>query len=120
MMQRRWFGSLSLAWVLPSSVLAGRADPLSSLLAQLTVEQSTAARLGHAYLAVSDVGRLAATESRLRRAADGGVDGLRRAVATLARADLARGDTVLVDGWVLARAEAEVLALSTYHRAWAC
>ena len=119
-MQRRWFGSLSLAWVLPSSVLAGRADPLSSLLAQLTAEQSTAARLGYAYLAVSDVGRLAATESRLRRAADGGVDGLRRAVATLARADLARGDTVLVDGWVLARAEAEVLALTTYHRAWAC
>ena len=120
MMQRRWFGSLSLAWVLPSSVLADRADPLSSLLARLTAEQSTVARLGHAYLAVADVGRLAATEVRLRRAADGGVDGLRRVVATLARADLARGNTVLVDGWVLARTEAEVLALTAYHRVWAC
>jgi hypothetical protein len=120
MMQRRRFGSLSLAWVLPSSVLAERADPLPSLLAQLTAKQSTATRLGHAYLAVADVRRLAATESRLRRAADGGVDGLRRAVATLAQADLARGNTVLVDGWVLARAEAEVLALTAYHRVWAC
>ena len=85
----------------------GGPDPLADLLAQLTLEQSTAARMGNAYLAVADQCRLATTEAGLRGSCGEGVAGLRQAIAALVRADLARGDTVLVEGWVLARAEAE-------------
>ena len=50
-------------------------DPLPALLAQLTLEQSTAARMGRAYLAVAEHDRLATTEARLGRACDEGVPG---------------------------------------------
>ena len=123
-MQRRLFAYLSLAWIspgtLPVSPTTEGPDPLPALLAQLTLEQSTAARMGRAYLAVAEHDRLATTEARLSRACDEGVAGLRLAIAALAREDLARGDTVLVEGWVLARAEAEALALISLNPTRSC
>jgi hypothetical protein len=76
--------------------------------------------MGEAYLAVAAPRRLAVTEARLGRSCGAGVAGLRRAVADLAREDLACGDTVLVDGWVLARAEAEAMALISLYGTGRC
>jgi hypothetical protein len=124
-MQRRLFTCLGLAWA--STILSARAasatdavDPLATLLARMTPERAAAARLGRAYLAVADQERLAATAASLRCTCGDGVAGLRQAVAARARADLARGDTVVVDGWVLARAEAETLALIALHEPRPC
>ena len=125
-MKRRFFAYLSLAWISPATLSVPPAtategsDPLPALLAQLTLDQSTAVRMGQAYLAVAEHGRLAATEARLGRARGEGVAGLRQAIAALVRADLARADTILVDGWVLARAEAETLALISIERTRSC
>ena len=41
---------------------------------------------------------------------------LRAHLQSLRHADFAAGDTVALDGWVLARSEAEVLALVALHR----
>ena len=90
------------------------------LLVQLTPEQSTARRMGEAYLAVAEKGRLVTTAVKLRGSCGEGVPGLRQAVAALVREDLARGDTVLVEGWVLARAEAEALALISLNQTRSC
>ena len=98
----------------------GGPDRLADLLAQVTLERATATRMGNAYLAVADQCRLAITEAGLRGSCGEGVVGLRLAIAALVRADLARGDTVLVDGWVLARAEAETLALISIHATRSC
>jgi hypothetical protein len=49
-----------------------------------------------------------------------GVPGLRQAVAALVRDDFANGETVLVEGWVLARAEAETLALISLNQGRSC
>ena len=86
-------------------------DGLPERLLRLTSHHSSAGRLGAAYLAAADRDRLALTARRLRDLGSIDQPGLRLAIAELAREDLACGDTVLVDGWVLARAEAEVLAL---------
>ena len=98
----------------------GGPDRLADLLAQVTLERATATRMGNAYLAVADQCRLATTEAGLRGSCGEGVVGLRQAIAALVRADLARGDTVLVEGWVLARAEAETLALISIHQTRSC
>ena len=58
-----------------------------------------------------DGGRLAQTLRRLRARNPTRTEELRDAIADLTREDLACRDMVIVDGWVLARAEAEVLAL---------
>ena len=125
-MQRRLFAYLSLAWSASASFLsspgsaAEQPDRLPALLVQLTPEQSTARQMGEAYLAVAEKGRLATTVAKLRGSCGEGVPGLRQAVAALAREDFTRGETVLVDGWVLARAEAETLALIAIHAARSC
>ena len=127
MVQRRLlFAVLSMAWVSPASLLASPAAAtegtatLADLLPLLTREQSIAARMGTAYLAVAEHDRFAATEAELQSACVQGVTGLRQAVAALVRRDLARGDTVLVEGWVLARAEAETLALISLYGTRSC
>lgn len=43
-------------------------------------------------------------------------DQLRARLQTLRDADFAAGDTVTLDGWILARSEAEALALSALYR----
>lgn len=88
------------------------ADDLRGLLVRLTPDVATARRLGRAYLAslASDAG-LRAMLARLEAARPQDVAALRDVAAGLARADLARGEVVVVEGWVLARAEAEILAL---------
>ena len=58
-----------------------------------------------------DEGRLAGTLRQLHEKEPTRVEELRGAIADLAREDFARHDMVIVDGWVLARAEAEALAL---------
>ena len=125
-MRRRLFAYLALAWASPASLRTrpassmGEADRLADLLALVTLERATATRMGNAYLAVGDQCRLATTEAGLRDSCDEGVAGLRLAIAALVRADLARGDTVLVEGWVLARAEAEALALISLNQTRSC
>ena len=98
----------------------GGPDRLADLLAQVTLERATATRMGNAYLAVADQCRLAITEAGLRGLCGEGVVGLRLAIAALVRADLARGDTVLVEGRVLARVEAEALALISLNQTRSC
>ncbi|MFL5332834.1 MAG: hypothetical protein ACJ8H8_06565 [Geminicoccaceae bacterium] len=116
-MERRYFRSfLFLLTLFPLSV--GRQvlakvpqRDFASLFGEVTSDYSTIDRLGSAYLAVVDEHRLAATLRRLRDKTPTRIAELRAAIAELAQEDLARHDTVLVDGWVLARAEAEALAL---------
>ena len=84
---------------------------LASLLGEFTLHYSTLDYLGSACLAVADERRLAATLRRLHERNPTRIAELRAAIAEFAQEDLARHDTVLVDGWVLARAEAEALAL---------
>jgi hypothetical protein len=125
-MQRRLFSSLVLAWAGTAwpparpAVAAGDPDALATMLAQVTPDRAAAARMGRAYLAVADRRRLAATEACLRGSCGATLAELRRTVADLTRKDLARSDTVLVEGWVLARAEAETLALIALHGAPTC
>lgn len=96
-MQKAWAG-------LPSRDLTG-------LLGTLTDDAGSAARLGASCLATVEAGRLAETRRRLGQRNPTRPHELRRAIAELAGEDLARRDLVVVDGWVLARAEAEALAL---------
>src|SRR5215208_5856765 len=114
-MKRRYFGSLALS--LPfASLAAGRQvlaevlpRDLASLIGELTSDHTMAARLGATYLAVADERQLTDTLRRFRERNPTRIAELRAALAELAQEDLARQDTVLVDGWVLARAEAEAL-----------
>src|SRR4051794_6518254 len=116
-MKRRYFGSLFLLLAIFSTttgrgVFAQRSPrDLASLFGEFTLHYSTLDYLGSACLAVADERRLAATLRRLRERNPTRIAELRVAIAELAQEDLARHDTVLVDGWVLARAEAEALAL---------
>ena len=116
-MRRRCFGSLAF----PSALLLGFSiskalagvppGDLAGLLGTLTDDAGTAARLGASCLATVEARRLAETQRRLGRLGPTRPHELRRAIAELAGEDLARRDLVVVDGWVLARAEAEALAL---------
>lgn len=84
---------------------------LAGLVAGLTRDRRSAARLGASCLAMVDDGRLALTWQRLRERRPTRTQELREELAGLVRDDLRRRDMVIVDGWVLARAEAEALAL---------
>src|SRR6476619_3806167 len=116
-MRRRNFGSLivSLGYLLNCSTEKVYANipsrDFASLIDELTEDDAPASHLGTSYLAMVDGGRLAQTLRRLRARNPTRTEELRDAIADLTREDLACRDMVIVDGWVLARAEAEVLAL---------
>jgi hypothetical protein len=92
---------------------AGAEGPLglAELLPTVINDRAMASLLGAAYLRQADSKRLDRTLERLRQRGPTSVAILHSAVAELAREDLARRQTVVVEGWVLARAEAETLAL---------
>jgi hypothetical protein len=118
MTRRRHLLSLGLAiaasgfGAAPAALRQPWADGWRELLLSLSADHPTARRLGQRYLATGDdTAPLAATLRRLadHRPSDAGA--LRAAIAHAVRDDLAVGDTVVVDGWVLARSEAQVLGL---------
>jgi hypothetical protein len=87
------------------------AGALGGRLLSLVGDEAVARALGRRYLAsLPDATALAGAMDRLRALAPKDGAALRSAVAAAA-ADLAAGEVVVVAGWVLARAEAEALAL---------
>jgi hypothetical protein len=109
----RLVGGLAIAAPIsgPAAAAAsGRHGELDGLLQGFTGDPALARELGRRYLASrpSATG-LAAARARLSGPAT--VDGRALRAAIAAAADLAAGDVVVVAGWVLARAEAETLAL---------
>jgi hypothetical protein len=95
-------------------------DPIPFLL-ELVPDNPTSQRLGAKaiqYLSRPDgpvitpgklLGALAETPSST-------VHQLRLHLQSLRNADFAAGDTITLDGWILARSEAEAIALVTLHR----
>lgn len=88
---------------------------LDAMLGIVFADLEAARAVGRAYLAGDP--RAAAGAARLAdalaaAAAAHGPEGARRRVAALRESALRRGDVVLVDGWVLARAEAELCVLA--------
>ena len=105
-------GSFCFAIIPVRSTWAGTGpDELAKLLGLMTSDPPKVRRLAAAVLDAAEGGRLATTLRHLRQQGHTRVADLRAAIADMARDDLAHGDTVLVDGWVLARAEAEALVL---------
>ncbi|UYN93993.1 MAG: hypothetical protein KIT25_18355 [Enhydrobacter sp.] len=100
----------------PASGMAPRRDGLRSLIAHW----DAACLIGRRYLAIAPEDRSA---SALCRALFGGplpsgggaaaVSHLRGIVEVRRREDFSRGDTVLIDGWLLARSEARLCALAS-------
>jgi hypothetical protein len=86
-----------------------RADPVD----RLGLDRDAAAAVGRAYLDAcpeeADPGRLEALLTGELR--EGSLDSVRRRLANRRRGDFARGDVVVVRGWVLARSEARLCAL---------
>jgi len=70
--------------------------------------------LGERYLAAfpEEAAALAPLAAEVRRAGAGGPAALRRAVGGRIRADFAAGQTVVLDGWVMARTEGRIAALA--------
>ncbi len=99
-------GAASLA-----GLAAGTLAPPPGVLASLVRDPRAAAPIAAAYLRqVPDAaGRLGALRDRLA-----GLDpaGARAWLAAARRDDFAAGEVLVLDGWVLARAEAELLALA--------
>lgn len=96
----------------PSSAVA---DPRRGALAALVGDAAAAAPLVRAYLArVPDApDRLRALAARLAAGpAARGAEELRAWLAAARRDDFAAGDVLVLEGWVLARSEAELLALA--------
>jgi hypothetical protein len=110
-------GAAGLLWPGGPSGVAAAPDAtvadLAGLLRGLTKDRDTAQALGRAYLASGRVeaGALRARLDALVAAAPRDAAGLREAVCAASAHDLAAGDVAVVDGWVLARTEAEILAL---------
>ena len=104
-------GAASLA-----GLAAGTLAPPPGVLASLVRDPRAAAPVATAYLRrVPDAAeRLGALRDRLAGLGDrGGGDGsdARAWLAAARRDDFAAGEVLVLDGWVLARAEAELLAL---------
>jgi hypothetical protein len=97
----------------PAAAAAPPAAPSLPALLRAVVDDRAAARaLGRAHLAAgAEPGALRARLEALAAAAPRDAAGLRAAVREACARDLAAGDVAVVDGWVLARTEAEVLAL---------
>jgi hypothetical protein len=86
---------------------ASPAPTRSGLLTGLVQDIAAARWLGELYLAAG--GDPAPARSLLVEAVD--TPGLRAAIRMQAEAELARGEIVLLDGWVVAKIEAQALAL---------
>jgi hypothetical protein len=111
----RLLGGLAIAAPIGSPAAAAasvcRGGP-DGLLQGLTGDVALARELGRRYLSSRpSAAGLAAARARLTGPAAVGGGALRAAIAAAAADDLAAGDVVVVAGWVLARAEAETLAL---------
>jgi hypothetical protein len=109
----RLLGGLTVAAPIGGLVVAtGRTGKLDELLQGLVGDMAVAREMGRQYLAsLPDMTGLARAKARLSESASRGGSALRAAVGTAAAADFAAGEVVVVAGWVLARAEAETLAL---------
>jgi hypothetical protein len=93
---------------LAASVPSGLRDRLAGLVA----DPDTARRLGRAGLAAgADPARLQDLLEALASAAARGPASVRALLAAERRRSFAAGDVAIVDGWVLARTEAELFAL---------
>ncbi|MHA1563675.1 MAG: hypothetical protein ACTSX7_00060 [Alphaproteobacteria bacterium] len=101
------FAAVAASALLPTLAGAG-AGP------ELFASPSAARAVGRRYLALYPEERDVATlqEALFSGQARIGGTALRQHVATLCRRDFAAGDTVIVDGWILARSEARACALS--------
>ena len=85
---------------------------LSDLLTGLVADRGAACRFGHAYLASgADPTRLQALLEALAGAAARGPEAVRVLLDARRRESFVAGDVAIVDGWVLARTEAEIFAL---------
>ena len=89
-------------------------EHLNRLLRQLIARDvATGWALGRAHLAAgADPAALHARFRALAASGPRGLADLRALVAAATAEDLERGEVALVDGWVLARTEAEILALA--------
>jgi hypothetical protein len=106
-------GATVLAWPGPAPRAGVPPESLPGLLRGLVKDGAAARALGRAYLAggQAEAGALRARLDALAAAAPRDAAGLREAVRAASARDLAAGDVAVVDGWVLARTEAEILAL---------
>ncbi|MFT5489440.1 MAG: hypothetical protein ACI9JL_003875 [Paracoccaceae bacterium] len=128
--RRRFLGYLTTGVLLPFLPVRVTAAPRQSdrkndrlirILAELVPDNPAIHDLGHTalrqsggadvYPALAD--RLFGT---LNQATTPTADRLRTHLQSLRDADFAAGDTVTVDGWILARSEAEAIALVALHR----
>lgn len=100
-------GAAVLAAALPVAGGIGQRESPAAILAS----PRAARRIGRRYLAIApgeaDPVRLAATLPALRDPV-----AQRRALDAARRRDFAAGDTVILDGWILARSEARLCALA--------
>jgi hypothetical protein len=109
----RLLGGLTVVAPIGGLVVAtGCPGKLDELLRGLAGDRTVARKIGRQYLAsLPDTTGLARAKAWLSEAASGDGGALRAAVSAAAAADFAAGEVVVVAGWVLARAEAETLAL---------
>jgi hypothetical protein len=116
--------SALLAAVVPGHAATARAAGPAGVVAErlrtLLKRPASAARLGAAYLSLTpQEADEAVLVARLASRWPGGVPALAAAsdaelagcVASACRADFAEGDTVILDGWILSRAELRLSAL---------
>ena len=90
------------------------AGPLDEVLRQLVKDGAAARGLGRRYLAAAGPAGVAGAAERraaLEAAAAGGIWAVRARIAADRERDFAGLDVVTVDGWVLARSEAELLTV---------
>jgi hypothetical protein len=111
---------LSLITALLPSPLAAAVAPRQDPVADLLPHAPAARMIGERYLATApeerSASRLAAalfgSMPPKTRADAGALSRLRQAVDARRRHDFACGDTVILDGWLLARTEARLCALA--------
>jgi hypothetical protein len=132
--RRKFLGLLTSAVVLPhlpvsaTSRLSGlsappaRTDISVGLLLELIPDNPAARRLGRAAIDQLGSDRFpedAATRlvKDMRGNASLTLEQLRDHLETLRQTDFENGSTVTVNGWILARSEADALAIATFYRA---
>ncbi len=96
------------------SGLAGEARGEAACLQACLSDPDGARALGERYLAAfpDEAAALAPLAAEVRRVGADGPAVLRRAVGRRIRADFAAGETVVLDGWVMARTEGRIAALA--------
>jgi hypothetical protein len=121
MPRRRFLLGLGLGVMAATLAATGWAKPTwmrRAVVQELIGDLKGVRAIGARYLALAPEERDAARLARLlfagiaeARRPFAGVDALRRAIGAHRERDFAAGDTVLVDGWILARTEARLCAL---------